>query len=380
MSEIFPSRPTWAQINLENLAFNFKEAKKFIGENIEYMAVVKADAYGHGAVECAKKLELAGIDWFGVALPEEGSELRKNGISKPILCLGSFWKGQEKLLFDYNLTPVIYSIDLAKTLNEYAKAVNQFINVHIKIDTGMGRIGIRLDEIRDFISELKKLKNLRTEGIMTHFAAADDLSENDFTNGQMEKFDFAVKMFEDAGFSFKYKDAANSPGAIIHEKSRKNLVRLGGILYGLGDDILPEEVDKPKFKAVMSVHSRIAHLKKVPKNETVGYSRTFKTKSDSIIASVPIGYQDGYARALSNRASAIIKGEYASVAGRISMDWTLFDVSKIENVKVGDEVILIGERAGKIVSAKNLAKITKTISYEITCGIDRRVIRKYVKS
>ncbi len=380
MSEIFPSRPTWAQINLESLAFNFNEAKKFIGENIEYMAVVKADAYGHGAVECAKKLELAGIDWFGVALPEEGSELRKNGISKPIICLGSFWKGQEKLLFDYNLTPVIYSIDLAKTLNEYAKSENQFINIHIKIDTGMGRIGIRLDEIRDFISELKKLKNLRTEGIMTHFAGADDLSENDFTNRQMKKFDFAVKMFEDAGFSFKYKNAANSPGAIIHKKSRKNLVRLGGILYGLGDDILPEEVDKPKFKAVMSVHSRIAHLKKVPKNETVGYSRTFKTKSDSIIASVPIGYQDGYARALSNRASAIIRGEYASVAGRISMDWTLFDVSKIENVKVGDEVILIGEQAGKIVSAKNLAKIIKTISYEITCGIDRRVVRKYVKS
>lgn len=380
MAEIFPNRPTWAEINLENLAFNFKEVKKFIDEDIEYMAVVKADAYGHGAGECAKKLESAGIDWFGVALPEEGVELRENGVSKPILCLGSFWKGQEKLLFDNNLTPVIYRIDLAKTLDEFAESIKQIINIHIKVDTGMGRIGIRFDEIADFISELKNFKNLRTEGIMTHLAAADDLSENEFTSGQIEKFNCAVKMFENAGFSFKYKDVANSPGAIAHAQSRKNLVRLGGILYGLGDDVLPKEIDKPLLKPVMSVYSRIAHIKNVPKNETVGYSRTFKLKSDSMIATVPIGYQDGYARSLSNRANAIIRGEFVPVVGRVSMDWTLLDVSKIENVKVGDEVILIGEQAGKTVSAEDLAKIAKTISYEITCGISRRVVRRYVGS
>lgn len=243
----------------------------------------------------------------------------------------------------------------------------------------MGRIGIRLDEIADFIEELKKLKNLQTEGIMTHLAAADDLSENEFTNGQIEKFNRAIKMFEDAGFSFRYKDAANSPGAIAHEKSRKNLVRLGGILYGLGGDVLPKEIEKPKFKPVMSVHSRIAHIKRVPKNETVGYSRTFETKNDSIIATIPIGYQDGYARSLSNKASAIVGGEIVSVVGRISMDWTLLDVSKFKNVKVGDEVILIGGQKDKSISAEDLAKIIQTISYEVTCGISRRVIRRYVE-
>ena len=378
MSENFPNRPTWAEINLNNLANNFNSVKRFIDEDIEYMAVVKADAYGHGAVECAKKLEANGIDWFGVALPEEGLELRSNGIKKPILCLGSFWGGQEKLLLENNLTPVIYKLDSAENLNRAAIEKGISAKIHIKIDTGMGRIGLRFEEIADFINQLKKLKNLETEGIMTHFAAADDLRENKFTEHQIKEFNRAIELFEATGFSFKYKDAANSPGAIAHEKSRKNLVRLGGILYGLGDDVLPKEVEKPEFKPVLSLHTRIAHLKKVPKNETIGYSRTFKTKKDSIIATIPIGYDDGYFRSLSNKARVIVGGETVPVVGRISMDWTLLDVSKLQNVKIDDEVILIGGQFEKSISAVDLAKIIGTISYEVTCGINRRVIRKYV--
>jgi alanine racemase len=215
---------------------------------------------------------------------------------------------------------------------------------------------------------------------MTHFPAADDLNENDFTEKQIKLFYEAVEKFEANGFYPKYKDMANSPGAISHKKSYGNLIRLGGIIYGLGDDVLPREIEKPHLKPVLSLYTRIAHLKKVPKGETLGYGRTFKTEKDSIIATIPIGYQDGYIRSLSNRGRVIIKGQFAPIVGRISMDWTILDVSEIENVEIDDEVILIGQQNDLKITAEEIAKINNTISYEITCGINRRVIRKYVGS
>jgi alanine racemase len=379
MSETNEFRPTWAEINLDNLAFNFDSVKKFIGGKIEYMAVVKADGYGHGAIRCAKRLELEGVDWLGVALPEEGLILRKHGIKTPILCLGSFWQDQANLLIDNNLTPVIYRIPQAENLNSAANVKNITFPVHVKIDTGMGRIGVRFDEAAQFAEQLINFKNLRVEGIMTHFATADKLDENEFTNLQIERFYNAVEIFESKGFRFKYKDLANSPGAIAHENTRGNMVRLGGVLYGLGDDILPKEIIKPELKPVLSLHSRIAHLKKVPKGETLGYSRTFKTEKDSIIATIPIGYQDGYRRSFSNQSRAIVNNQYVPIVGRISMDWTILDVTGVPDVKVNDEVILIGESQNLKVSAEDLAQIADTISYEITCGINRRVNRKYVE-
>ena len=374
------NRPTWTEINLDNLAFNFRSVKKFVGANLEYMAIVKADGYGHGAVECAKKLEHAGIDWFGVALPEEGLELRKNGIKNPILCLGSFWSGQENLLLEHDLTPVIYRLDIAEKFNLAAEEKKIIADIHIKIDTGMGRIGVRFDEVSDFAESLKKFTNLRVEGIMTHFATADNLRENDFTNKQIKRFDEAVKIFEEKGFRPVYKDLANSPAAVAHQNSRGNLVRIGGILYGLGDDVLPKEIEKPLLKPVLSLHTRITQLKKVPKGETLGYSRTFTTKRDSLIATIPIGYQDGLSRGLSNQGRVLINGNFAPVVGRISMDWTILDVTDVQDVKVDDEVILIGEQNNLKITAEELAKLTDTISYEITCGINRRVTRKYVGS
>ena len=371
------NRPTWTEINLDNLAFNFKSVKHFVGAKLNYMAVVKADGYGHGAVNCARRLEQADIDWFGVALPEEGLELRENGIKKPILCLGSFWAGQENLLLENDLTPVIYRLEIAEKFNRAANDKKTIADVHIKIDTGMGRIGVRFDEVKDFAESLKKFTNLRVDGIMTHFATADNLSENDFTNEQIRRFDEAVLIFEEKGFRPRYKDLANSPAAVAHQNSRGNLVRIGGILYGLGDDVLPKEIEKPALKPVLSLHTRIAYLKKVPKGETLGYSRSFTTEKDSLIATLPIGYQDGITRRLSNKGRVLINGSFAPIVGRISMDWTILDVTDIPNVKINDEVILIGEENDKKITAEELARLTETISYEITCGIDRRVTRKY---
>jgi len=380
MLEQSARRPTWAEINLDNLAYNLRSVKKFVGQNLKYMAVVKADAYGHNSVECARRLEAEGIDWFGVALPEEGVELRDAKIKKPILCLGGFWTGQEKLLLDNNLTPVVYQIDKAARLNQAAKMQGITSDIHIKIDTGMGRIGVRFDEVLEFAEKLKDFKNLRVEGLMTHFAAADNLSENDFTDLQINRFKESAAIFESKGFQPVFKDLANSPGAIVHEKSRADMVRLGGVLYGLGDDILPKEIEKPELKPVMSITTKIAHLKRVPKGETLGYSRTFKTQKDSLIATIPIGYQDGLPRFLSNKGRVLLNGRFAPIVGRISMDWTILDVTDIPNVKLEDEVVIIGEQNGFNITAEELAQKTNTISYEITCGINRRVLRKYVGS
>lgn len=376
---LFLGRPTWTEINLGNLAFNFQSVKDFINEDVELMAVVKADAYGHCAVECAKKLEEIGIDWFGVALPEEGFELRQNGISKPILCLGSFWEGQEEMLLQNNLTPVIYQIEKAKLYNQAAKKLGVIGKAHIKVDTGMGRIGVRFDEVKSFAEQLKSFPNINFEGIMTHFAAADSFDEKNFTELQIERFNQAVDIFEKDSFKFKYKDLANSPAAVAHPKSYGDMIRLGGILYGLGEDVLPDWTDKPALKPVLSLHTKIALIKKTKKGETLGYGRTFQADRDLIIATIPIGYQDGYRRALSNRGRVLVKGKYANVVGRISMDWTIIDVTDIEDVQVGDEVVLIGEQNGSKIQTEEIAEKAGTISYEITCGINKRVARKYVK-
>lgn len=380
MSNLISGRPTWAEINLDNLIFNLRSVKEFINKPIKYMAVVKADAYGHGAVECAKKLESSGIDWLGVALPEEGVELRQKGVTKPILCLGGFWIGQEKLVLQNDLTPVIFQAEKAEILDRAARELNIKANAHIKIDTGMGRIGIRFDEISDFTKKIKSLKNINFEGIMTHFAAADKLEEKSFTTLQIDRFNKAVEFFENNGFCFLYKDMANSPASIAYPDSYGDMVRLGGILYGLGDDVLPDWTERPDIKSVLSLYSKITYLKKIKKGETLGYSRTFRAEKDSIIATIPIGYQDGFRRGFSNRARVIINGKFADVVGRISMDWTILDVTEIPDVKIGDKVVLIGEQNGLKITAEELAEKIDTISYEITCGIDRRVKRVYVGS
>jgi len=339
------------------------------------MAVVKANAYGHGSTECSKRLESEGADWFAVALPEEGVELREAGILKPILCLGGFWDGQEELILEYRLTPVVYQLEKAELLDVAARRAGTKVPIHVKVDTGMGRIGILVDESAEFAEELKRFSNLKLEGLMTHFASADNLRENDFTNGQISKFNHAVDIFQQKGFRPTYIDMANSPAAVAHPDSHGNMIRLGGILYGLGGDVLPEGIEKPELKPVLSLHTRIAHLKNMNRNESLGYGRTFITQRDSVIATIPIGYKDGYSRLLSNRGRVLINGVFAAVVGRVSMDWTILDVTDLPNVRINDEVVLIGGQNGCEIKAEDIAAKIETISYEVTCAIDHRVPR-----
>ena len=371
-------RPTWAEIDLDALAANFHVVKDHVGSGVKVMAVVKANAYGHGAAECARRLEKEGVDWFGVALPEEGIELRDAGITKPVLCLAGFWEGQAEACVRHKLVPAVYRLDMIEALDLAARERGEVADVHVKIDTGMGRLGVRFDEATDFADALARFKNIRIDGLMTHFAAADEPSCGPLTHDQIQRFDHALATFRARGYEPTYRHLANSAGIFGQPTAWGNMVRPGGVLYGLWRDILSPGDRNQKLQPVMSLHSRITLLKWVHPGETVGYGCTFEASSKTLVATIPIGYHDGYMRALSNRGHAIIRGVFATVIGRISMDLTLIDVTNVPNVQLHDEVKLLGRDAGLSVTAEDLAKTAGTLSYEVTCGVGQRAPRVYV--
>jgi len=376
-----PRRPTWAEIDLNQLAANFNQIKKRVSSTARVMAVVKANAYGHGAVECARRLANEGADWFGVALPEEAIQLREAGITQPILCLAGFWPGQAAACIQHHLTSVVYRLDMVDALNQAASEAGVIADVHVKVDTGMGRLGVRFDQLTEFVTELDQFTNVRIDGLMTHLAAADDASCRPLTLDQIHRFDNALAVFREHGYRPTHLHLANSAGIYGHREAWGNLVRPGGVLYGLWRDVLPLSVTDAKFMAVMSVYSRIIMLKWVPPGETIGYGCTFEASRRSLIATLPIGYHDGYMRGLSNRAHVIVRGAYAPVVGRVSMDLTLIDVTDIAGVDLYDQVMLLGwdrDNPELKIRAEDLARIAGTLSYEVTCGIGERVTKVYV--
>lgn len=373
-------RPTWAEIDLDALAENLGVIRAQIGRGVSVMAAVKADAYGHGAVPCARRLEAEGVEWFGVALPEEGIVLRAAGITKPILCLGGFWAGQQKACLQRNLTPVVYRLDMIESLDRSARDAGVVADVHVKIDTGMGRLGVRSDDVPQFCEALLRSRNIRVDGLMTHLAAADDPAQEDFTTRQLERFEHAVQVFRERGFSPSHLHAANSAAAFAYPQARGNMVRPGATLYGFSRDVLPPNIATPRLRPVMSLRSRIMLLKTISKGEKLGYGCSFETRRESLIATIPIGYDDGYRRALSNHGRVIVGGKLAPVVGRVSMDLTLIDVTDVARVSLQDQVTLLGRDGELSITAEELAELAGTISYEITCGISSRVPRIYVNS
>jgi alanine racemase len=374
-------RPTWAEIDLDNLAANFNQIKQRVSPTARVMGVVKANAYGHGAVECARRLAREGADWFGVALPEEGIELRDAGIMQPILCLAGYWPGQAAVCIRRGLTPVVYRLEMIEALNQAAANAGVVADVHVKVDTGMGRLGVRFDQLSEFVAALERFRNVRIDGIMTHLAAADDATCQPLTQDQIRRFDDAVTVFRDYGYRPTHLHLANSAAVFGYRESWGNLVRPGGVLYGLWRDVLPPSTSEPGLVPVMSLHSRICLLKWVPPGETIGYGCTFEASRRSLIATLPVGYHDGYMRGLSNRAHVIVRGMYAPVVGRVSMDLTLIDVTDVVGVEVDDQVTLLGwnrDNAELHIAAEDLARIAGTLSYEVTCGVAGRVPRVYV--
>ena len=371
---------TTVNIDTDALAFNFHSAKRFIGDDISYMAVVKGNAYGHSAVECSRRLEAEGIDWLAVALPEEGFALRRAGINVPILCLrGANGTHPERLITE-RITPVLFQRETIRDLNAAAQNLGVTANIHIKIDTGMGRVGVRFDEVDAVIAELGRCGSLSVGGLMTHFAAADgtDAASLDHTALQRKRFYECIEKFAAAGIKPDFIDLANSPAAVSHPETRGNMVRLGGLLYGLIDDVLPPDLPRPETRPVMSLRTYVSMIKTIRPGDSIGYGRTFIAAEEARVATVPIGYADGLMRTLSNKGGAIVAGDRAPIIGRVSMDWTTLDVTGIENVKIGTPVTFIGSEAGLRISAEEMAAQAGTISYEVTCGISPRVHRTFL--
>ena len=378
--KLLAERPTWAEIDLNNLAANFRQVKQRVGPAARVMAVVKANAYGHGAVACARRLSHEGADWFGVGLPEEGIELRASGITQPILCLAGYWPGQAAACIQHGLTQVVYRLDMIDALNQASANAGVVTDVHVKVDTGMGRLGIRFDELSEFVEALDRFRNVRVDGIMTHLAAADEVACEPLTHDQIQRFEDAVVVFRDRGYRPTYLHLANSAGLYSHREAWGNLVRPGGVLYGLWRDVLQPPILDPGLLPVMSLHSRISLLKWVPAGETIGYGCTFEASRRSLIATLPVGYHDGYMRGLSNRAHVIVRGMYAPVVGRVSMDLTMIDVTGVPGVEVDEQVTMLGwnrQNPELKITAEDLARIVGTLSYEVTCGVSERVPRVY---
>jgi alanine racemase len=374
-------RPTWAEIDLEALATNFRLVRQRVGSEIGVLAVVKANAYGHGAARCGQRLAEEGVETFGVALPEEGIQLRNGGITKPIICLGGFWEGQAAACIQQRLTPAVYRLDQIEALELAAKEAGVIADLHIKVDTGMGRLGVRFDHLSEFGDQLRRFKHIRVDGLMTHLAAADDPSCQPLTEDQVRRFESSVTLLRDMGFRPSQRHLANSAAIFGHPRAWGNMVRPGGVLYGLWRDVLPPLTDDVGLRSVMSLYSRITLLKWVPQGETLGYGCTFEASRTTLVATIPIGYHDGYMRGLSNRGHVIVRGVFVPVVGRVSMDLTLLDVTNVAGVELNDEVTLLGHdhaSSSRVVTAEDLAKIAGTLSYEITCGVSERVPRKYI--
>lgn len=369
-------RPTWAEIRLDRVASNYRSVKRFVGAGIAVMAVVKADAYGHGAIEVARYLERQGVDCFGVALVEEGKALRQAGITAPIVCLGGFWQ-QARECVDFGITPAIYRIDMLQELEEAAQAAARKVPYHLKLDTGMGRLGVQPAQLGEFLDYARKCSWLVLEGVFTHFASADEPEKDWQTKAQIDRYRACLAQIESCGISPRYHHLSNSAGLHRWKDARGNLVRTGGLLYGLWRDIIAPQPEPPSLEPVLSLHSRIILLKTVPAGTTLGYGATFTTERQSLIATIPIGYDDGLRRACSNNGRVIVRGCYAPIVGRVSMDLTLLDVTDVLGVTLGDEVLLIGAANGLRVTAEEVAARTGTISFEVTCAISGRVPRIY---
>ena len=371
-------RPTWAEIDLGALAENFRRVRESVGRGVEVMAVVKADAYGHGAARCARRLEEEGARWFGVATPEEGFALRAAGVRGRVLSFGGFWEGQAAECLMRGVAPVIYRLDMAEALDRAALGAGAVAAAHVKIDTGMGRLGVRFDEAAEFAEALRSFPNVRVEGLMTHFAAADEPQRDCFTQEQLKRFREAEAAFKEKGIRPDFIHTANSAATLAHPEARGNMVRPGGVLYGLWRDVLPPGIERPELRPVMAVRSRVILLKRVHRGETLGYGCTYEAAREMVVATVPAGYADGYARALSNRGRVVVRGQFAPVVGRVSMDLTLLDVTDVPGVSVGDVVTLVGSDGRLAVPAEDVARTAGTLSYEITCGISSRVRREHV--
>ena len=369
----------YAGIDLDALKYNVDGIKRCKADGAMLMGVVKADAYGHGAKIFAHELDGLGFEWFAVATVDEGIELRKDGIHQPILVLGYSCEEQYPDMVQWDITPTIYSFDMAKAFAAVAAAAGKTADIHIKIDTGMSRIGFLPDEESiDEIEKIHGLKNIRIQGMFTHFACAD-MRDKSHVGHQIEKFRRMIDGVKKRGIPVEIFHCSNSASIMELPSEHMNMVRAGIILYGLYPSHEMEE-ERLSLKPVMSLYSHVVQVKEVPGGVSVGYGATYVTGRPTRIATIPVGYADGYPRALSNRASVLIRGRRAPIIGRICMDQFMVDVTEAPEVSIGDVVTLIGTDGEESISVEEISEMAGSFNYEFVCDVSRRVPRVYMRN
>jgi alanine racemase len=366
-------RPTVAVVDLDAIRHNVRTLKP---EGAEVMAVVKANGYGHGSVQVARAALAAGARWLGVALVEEGIELHDSGIRGRILVLSEFPPGSEKEALSAGLIPTLYTEEGLRRLTKAAASLGRPVGVHVKVDTGMHRVGLDPDRVVPFVARLFD-SGLDFEGLWTHFAKAEETNDS-FTTRQLDRFDAVATRLRDARMIPRYRHAANSAATMSCPEAHLDLVRLGIAMYGLspGPDLLAEA--DWKLESAMSWKSAVSMVKRVPAGEAVSYGQRYTLVDPANVATVPVGYADGYSRLLSGKAQVLIRGRRYPVAGTITMDHVMVDCGE-DRVEEGDEVVLIGQQGSDRITANDLAAWIGTISYEIVCGVSERVPREYVE-
>ncbi|MDE6372311.1 MAG: alanine racemase [Clostridia bacterium] len=362
---------TYVEIDVKALRHNICIARDKVGNDVKIMCLVKANAYGHGAVAVAKYCQDL-LDYFGVATIDEGMQLRQNGVDLPILIVGDIAKSRYEDAIDFDIDITAHSLECATSLNEFCKSVGKSAKVHIAIDTGMGRIGFLPEEV-DQAVEVCSLDNLEIKGIFTHFAKADEVDKS-YTYMQKRKFDEFVERIKRKGADVGLRHVANSASILDVGYCNCDMVRMGVMTYGLSPSPV---VNGKSLRPAMSWHSHIVHIKSLPKGRYVSYGGDYVTQDETLVATVAVGYGDGYPRVLSGRSSVLVNGQRAPVIGRICMDQMMIDVTHIEDAKVGDIVTLMGRQGSQTISAEELAGLAGTINYEIVCGIAQRVPRVY---
>ena len=366
-----PGRPTWVEVTLEAIAHNVQRIVEMVGPEVIVMAVLKADGYGHGAIRVARTALNNGARYLGVASINEGAALRRAGITAPILVLGytPAWQARELVL--NGLSATVFNLDVARALSRAAADLGGRVPTHVKVDTGMGRLGLLPDEVLPFVQELQRLPNLVLEGIFTHFSVAD--SDPEFTRWQLDRFQQVLGKLVEAGIRPPLAHAANSAAVLTLPESHLDMVRPGIALYGLHPS--PQVRCPPDFRPALRFKTQVAQVKTLSPGSYVGYGNTYQTSGEQRIAVIPVGYADGFRRAPRHWGEVLVRGRRAPIAGRVSMDQTMIDVTAIPGVRQGDEVVLIGEQGDEQITAEQVAERLGTISYEVVSEILARVPR-----
>lgn len=366
-------RPTWVEIDLSALAANYRVLKKRLPSGTRMMAAVKANAYGHGILEVSRKLVQCGVDYLGVASVDEALFLRSNGLGIPILNLGAFLKSDAEAMVGSGITATVTDLDSARHLDRVARTRKMRAKVHIKVDTGMGRLGVWHKEADSFVLKACALSSLEVEGIYTHFPSAD--SDEEFTRSQIAAFCSLVSALRFKGVDIPLKHSANSVAVLGFRDAHFNLVRPGLALYGLHPK--DEWLGKIELSPVLSFKTRVVYVKRVSKGRSISYGRTYVTNKETAIATLPVGYGDGYNRLLSNRGRVLIRGKFHPIVGRVCMDQTMVDAGATP-IRAGEPVVLIGSQKGRSIPTEEIARACSTIPYEVVCWISPRVPRVYL--